>query len=71
MHSSTRVNSSDISDTDGEANDNIYDDSGSLITGSKTTGGNMMKPNRKRAVNLLVRTVGAPIQKSYIVSWID
>lgn len=60
MHSSTRVNSSDISDTD-EANDNIYDDSGSLITSSK-----MLKPNRKRAVNLLVRTVGAPIQKSYI-----
>lgn len=65
MHSSTRVNSSDISDTDGEANDNIYDDSGSLIANSK--GGNMLKPNRKRAVNLLVRTVGAPIQKSYIV----
>lgn len=30
----------------------------------------MMKPNRKRAVNLLVRTVGAPIQKSYISSGI-
>lgn len=66
MHSSTRVNSSDISETDGEANDNIYDDSGSLITNSKS--GNMLKPNRKRAVNLLVRTVGAPIQKSYIVN---
>ena len=66
MHSSTRINSSDISETDGEANDNIYDDSGSLITNSKSS--NMLKPNRKRAVNLLVRTVGAPIQKSYIVN---
>ena len=59
MQSFERVNSSDLSDS-GEPED--VSDTGVLVKGMNT--------KRKRAVNLLVRSVGAPIQKGYVVSFI-
>ena len=57
MQSFDRLNSSDISDS-GELSEDL--DTENLVK---------MNTKRKRAVNLLVRSVGTPIQKSYVVSF--
>jgi len=59
MQSFERLNNSDISDINEEAGD---------LDNERIT--NKMNTKRKRAVNLLVRSVGAPIQKSYVSSGI-
>lgn len=59
MQDFDRVNSSDIDSDSGETDENM--DAEKIVKNMKT--------KRKRAVNLLVRSVGAPIQKSYMVSY--
>lgn len=56
MQDFDRVNSSDIDSDSGETDENM--DAEKIVKNMKT--------KRKRAVNLLVRSVGAPIQKSYM-----